>query len=54
MVKGVSIGSIGLIVRSIYTFLNVLKVFFIVFLGALALLLFVMVLTKIGNNIGFK
>jgi hypothetical protein len=29
-------------------------VFFIVFLGALALLLCVIALTEIGNNIGFK
>jgi len=45
-------GSIGSIVRS--TSLGALEVFFIVFLGALALLLFVIALTKIGNNIGFK
>ena len=45
-------GSIGLIVRS--TSLGALEVFFTVFLGALALLLFVIALTKIGNNIGFK
>ena len=51
-VEGVGIGSIGLTVRS--TSLGALKVFFAVFLGALALLLCVMVLTKIGNNIGFK
>ena len=45
-------GSIGLIVRS--TSLGALEVFFTVFLGALALLLCVIALTKIGNNIGFK
>ena len=45
-------GSIGLIVRS--TSLGALEVFFTVFLGALALLLYVIALTKIGNNIGFK
>ena len=45
-------GSIGLIVRS--TSLGALEVFFAVFLGALALLLFIIALTKIGNNIGFK
>ena len=45
-------GGIGLIVRS--TSLGALEVFFAVFLGALALLLFVIALTKIGNNIGFK
>ena len=45
-------GSIGLIVRSIS--LGALEVFFVVFLDALALLLFIIALTKIGNNIGFK
>jgi hypothetical protein len=45
-------GGIGLIVRS--TSLGALEVFFAVFLGALALLLFIIALTKIGNNIGFK
>jgi len=45
-------GGIGLIVRS--TSLGALEVFFTVFLGALALLLCAMALTKIGNNIGFK
>ena len=45
-------GSIGLTVRS--TSLGALEVFFTVFLGALALLLYIMALTKIGNNIGFK
>ena len=54
IVESVSIGGIGLYIRFIYTSLNGLEVFFIVFLGALALLLFVMVLTKIENNIGFK
>ena len=43
---------VGLIVRS--TSLGALEVFFVVFLGALALLLCVMALTKIGNNIGFE
>jgi len=51
-VEGVSIGSLGLIVR--VTSLGALEVFFIVFLGALALLLCVMALTKIRNNIGYK
>jgi hypothetical protein len=45
-------GGVGSIVRS--TSLGALEVFFVVFLGALALLLFVIALTKIGNNIGFK
>jgi hypothetical protein len=45
-------GSIGLTVRS--TSLGALEVFFAVFLGALALLLYVMALTKIGNDIGFE
>ena len=45
-------GGIGLIVRS--TSLGALEVFFTVFLGTLALLLFIIALTKIGNNIGFK
>ena len=45
-------GSIGLIVRS--TSSGALEVFFAVFLGALALLLCVIALTKIGNNIGFE
>ena len=51
-VKGISIGSIGLAVRS--TSSGALKVFFAVFLGALALLLCVMTLTEIGNDIGFE
>ena len=54
IVESVGIGGIGLIVRSTCTSLNGLEVFFAVFLGALALLLFVMVLTEIENNIGFK
>ena len=45
-------GSIGLIVRS--TSFGALEVFFTVFLGALALLLYIIALTKIGNNIGFE
>ena len=45
-------GGIGLTVRS--TSSGALEVFFTVFLGALALLLFVIALTEIGNNIGFK
>ena len=45
-------GGVGLTVRS--TSSGALEVFFAVFLGALALLLFVIALTKIGNNIGFK
>ena len=45
-------GSVGLIVRS--ASLGALEVFFAVFLGTLALLLFIIALTKIGNNIGFK
>ena len=52
IVEGVSIDSVGLIVRS--TSLGALEVFFIVFLGAFALLLCAIALTKIGNNIGFK
>ena len=52
IVEGISIGSLGLIVR--FTSLGALEVFFIVFLGTLALLLCVMALIKIGNNIGFK
>jgi hypothetical protein len=45
-------GGVGSTVRS--TSSGALEVFFAVFLDALALLLFVMALTKIGNNIGFK
>ena len=45
-------GGIGLIVRS--TSLGALKVLFTVFLGALALLLYVIALTIIGKNIGFE
>jgi len=45
-------GGVGLTVRS--TSLGALEVFFAVFLGALALLLCVMALTRIGNNIDFK
>jgi len=52
VVEGVGIGGVGLIVRS--TSLGALEVFLIVFLGALALLLCAIALTKIGNNIGFK
>jgi len=51
-VEGVSIGSVGSTVRS--TSSGAFEVFFAVFLGALALLLCVMALTKIGNNIGFE
>ena len=49
IVEGISIGNLGSIVRS-----TSLEVFFVVFLGALALLLCVMALTEIENNIGFK
>ena len=52
IVEGVGIGGAGSIVRS--TSLGALEVFFTVFLGALALLLYVIALTRIGNNIGFK
>ena len=52
IVEGINIGGVGSIVRS--TSLGTLEVFFIVFLGALALLLCVIALTRIGNNIGFK
>jgi len=52
IVEGVGIGGVGLTVRS--TSLGAFEVFFAVFLGALALLLCVMALTKIGNNIGFE
>jgi hypothetical protein len=45
-------GGVGSTVRS--TSSGALEVFFAVFLGALALLLFVIALTEIGNNIGFK
>ena len=48
----ITVKGISLIVRLISS--SALKVFFIVFLGALALLLYIIVLTKIGNNIGFK
>jgi len=44
--------NISLTVKS--TSLSALKIFFIVFLNTLALLLYVIVLTKMGNNIGFK
>ena len=52
IVEGIRIGNLGSIVRS--TSLGALEVFFVVFLGVLALLLCVMALTEIGNNIGFK
>jgi len=45
-------GGINSTVRS--TSSSALKIFFIVFLGALALLLCIMALTKKGNNIGFE
>ena len=45
-------GSIGITVRS--TSSSALKVFFAVFLGILALLLYDMALIRIGKNIGFK
>ena len=45
-------GGIGLIVRS--TSLGALEVFFIVFLGTLALLLCAMALTVIGKKIGYE
>ena len=51
-VECIGIGGIGSIVRS--TSFGAFEVFFAVFKGALALLLFVIALTKIGNNIGFE
>ena len=52
IVEGINIGGVGSIVRS--TSLGALEVFFAIFLSALALLLYVIALTRIGNNIGFK
>jgi len=51
-VKGVNINGVGLTVRSSSS--SALKTFFKVFLSALALLLCVIALTKIGKNIGFE
>ena len=45
-------GGIGLTVRS--TSSGALEVFFAAFLRASALFLYIMALTEIGNNIGFK
>ena len=51
-IKSINIDSTDLTVR--FTSWGALKVFFIVFLGALALLLCAIVLIVIGKNIGFK
>jgi len=51
-VEGVSIGGIGLTVRSSSS--SALKMFFKIFLSALALLLYIIALTKIEKNIDFK
>jgi hypothetical protein len=51
-VKAINTGGTDLTVRS--TSWGALEVFFIVFLGALALLLYAIALTVIERNIGFK